>query len=182
MLFVVGVFPAYAARRRRLYGVLSCQSLPARECTLKLHGALCRCLPGETQVQKTAPLEIKKLSQLGDIASDPSRLITQGVGDKYGHWGFQRRQKGAMRLLQFILGAFAAIVCIASPASAQYASQSDRSISVHHRKNLRTSTHQSGSRAFTSPPTEIPRDPRTWVGDPAGRPYVYVPGMASGGQ
>jgi hypothetical protein len=154
----------------------------ARECTLKLHGALCRCLPGETQVQKTAPLEIKKLSQLGDIASDPSRLITQGVGDKYGHWGFQRRQKGAMRLLQFILGAFAAIVCIASPASAQYASQSDRSISVHHRKNLRTSTHQSGSRAFTSPPTEIPRDPRTWVGDPAGRPYVYVPGMASGGQ
>jgi hypothetical protein len=34
-----------------------------------------------------------------------------------------------------------------------------------------------GSPAFASPP----RDPRTWVGDPAGRPYVYIPGMASGG-
>jgi hypothetical protein len=87
-----------------------------------------------------------------------------------------------MRLWLFVLGAFAVIVCIASQASAQYASQSDRSISVHHRKNFRTSAHQSDSRAFTSPPTEIRRDPRTWVGDPAGRPYVYVPGMASGGQ
>jgi hypothetical protein len=79
-----------------------------------------------------------------------------------------------MRLWLFVLGAFAVIVCIASAASAQYASQSDRSI--------RTSAHQSDSRAFTSPPTEIRRDPRTWVGDPAGRPYVYIPGMASGGQ
>ena len=87
-----------------------------------------------------------------------------------------------MRFWLFVLGAFAVIVCIASPASAQFASQSDRSISVHHRKNLRTSARQSDSRAFTSPPTEIRRDPRTWVGDPAGRPYVYVPGMASGGQ
>jgi hypothetical protein len=43
-----------------------------------------------------------------------------------------------MRLWLFVLGAFAVIVCIASPASAQFASQSDRSISVHHRKNLRT--------------------------------------------
>jgi hypothetical protein len=57
-----------------------------------------------------------------------------------------------MRLWLFVLGAFAVIVCIASPASAQFASQSDRSISVHHRKNLRTSARQSDSRAFTSPP------------------------------
>jgi hypothetical protein len=87
-----------------------------------------------------------------------------------------------MRLSPFILGVFTAIVSIAFPASAQYASQSDPSTSLHHGKHLRTSTHQSDSRALTSPPTEIPRDPRTWVGDPAGRPYVYIPGMASGGQ
>ena len=85
-----------------------------------------------------------------------------------------------MRLSLFILGAFAAIVCIASPTLAQYASQSDRSISVHS-KHLRTTTHQSDSRTLASPPAENLRDPRTWVGDPAARPYVYVPGMASGG-
>jgi hypothetical protein len=86
-----------------------------------------------------------------------------------------------MRLWPFILGVSAAIVCIASPASAQHASQRDASMSVHHREHLRTSARQSDSRALVSPPTEIPRDPRTWVGDPAGRPYVYIPGMASGG-
>jgi len=32
-----------------------------------------------------------------------------------------------------------------------------------------------------SPPTENLRDPKSWVGDPASRPYVYVPGQASGG-
>jgi hypothetical protein len=85
-----------------------------------------------------------------------------------------------MKLSLFILGVFAAIVCIASPASAQFASQSDPSI--HHRKHVGISSHQSDPRALASPPTEIPRDPRTWVGDPAGRPYVYVPGQASGGQ
>jgi hypothetical protein len=83
-----------------------------------------------------------------------------------------------MRLSLFIPGVFAAIVCIASPALAQYASRGD---SVHHRQRLRLSSHPSDS-AFTSPPTGNLRDPRTWVGDPAGRPYVYVPGMASGGQ
>ena len=87
-----------------------------------------------------------------------------------------------MRLLLFILGVFAAILCIVSPALAQYGSQSDRSISVHQRKHVRMSTHQSDySRALASPPSENLRDPRTWVGDPAGRPYVYVPGQASGG-
>jgi hypothetical protein len=83
-----------------------------------------------------------------------------------------------MRLLLSIGGAFAAIVCIASAAVAQR----NPTISVHT-KHLRTSTstQQSDFRGLASPPTEIPRDPRTWVGDPAGRPYVYVPGMASGG-
>ena len=83
-----------------------------------------------------------------------------------------------MRLLPFILRAFAVIVCIASPVLAE--AQSDRSIAIHHRKYLRT-TRQNDSRALALPPAENPRDPRTWVGDPAGRPYVYVPGMASGG-
>ena len=79
-----------------------------------------------------------------------------------------------MRFSLFILlGILAAIVWIASPALAQYASQSD---SVHHRQRLRLSSHPSDS-GFTSPP----RDPRSWVCDPAGRPYVYVPGQASGG-
>ena len=86
-----------------------------------------------------------------------------------------------MRLSPFILGVFAAILSIVSPALAQYASQSDRPISVHQRKHVGISTRQSDSRALASPPSENLRDPRTWVGDPAGRPYVYVPGQASGG-
>jgi len=79
-----------------------------------------------------------------------------------------------MKLSLFVLGIFAAIVWITSPALAQYASRSD---TVHHGQRLRSSSPPSDS-ALTSPP----RDPRSWVGDPAGRPYVYVPGMASGGQ
>jgi hypothetical protein len=78
-----------------------------------------------------------------------------------------------MRLSLFILGMFAAIILIASPALAQYASRSDP---IRHGQRPRSSSPPSDS-AFTSPP----RDPRTWVGDPAGRPYVYIPGMASGG-
>jgi len=77
-----------------------------------------------------------------------------------------------MRLFSIFVGAFAAIVCIASPALAQ---------SDHHRKHLRTSTYQSNPPALAAPPTEYVQDPRSWVGDPAGRPYVYIPGMASGG-
>ena len=77
-------------------------------------------------------------------------------------------QEAAMRLLLIIMGAFAAMACIASPALA--------------REHLRTSTHQSNPRALAAPPAEYLRDRRTWVGDPAGRPYVYIPGMASGGQ
>ena len=62
----------------------------------------------------------------------------------------------AMRLLLIIVGAFAAIVCIASPALAQHSSRSDPSI--HHRNRI--SSYQS-ARALASPPTEIPRDPRS---------------------
>jgi hypothetical protein len=91
---------------------------------------------------------------------------------------------------KLIFGAAIAAASLASPALAQYASQSDRSISLHHSKHLSISSHrlvnslgavQSGP-TFAPPPTEIPSNPQSWVGDPAGRPYVYIPGMASGGQ
>jgi hypothetical protein len=48
------------------------------------------------------------------------------------------------------LGAVIAAVSIASPALAQYAFQSDPSISVHHSKYLRMSSHRNGSDAFAS--------------------------------
>ena len=47
-----------------------------------------------------------------------------------------------------ILGVAIAAVSIASPALAQYASQSGPSISVHLGKHHRISSHQSGSRAL----------------------------------
>jgi hypothetical protein len=78
-----------------------------------------------------------------------------------------------MRLSQYILGVFAGIVWIASPALAQNVSRSD-----HHRQHLRVSSDPNDTRDFTSPP----RDPRSWVGDPAGRPYHYDPGFAPNGQ
>ena len=53
-----------------------------------------------------------------------------------------------MRLSLFIPGVFAAIVCIAFPALAQYASQSN---SAHHGRHLRVSSPPSDSLAFTSP-------------------------------
>jgi hypothetical protein len=52
-----------------------------------------------------------------------------------------------MRLSLFILGVFAATIWIASPALAQYASQSERSISVRQRKHVTISIHQSDSSA-----------------------------------
>jgi hypothetical protein len=66
---------------------------------------------------------------------------------------------------KLILSAAIGAVSIASPALAQYASQSDPSISVHHSKNLRISSHQSGSRAFASVPP---------VYDPGGRRYPAI--------
>jgi hypothetical protein len=47
-----------------------------------------------------------------------------------------------------LLGVFAAIPSIGSVCLPP--------ISVHHRKHLRTSAHQSDSRALASPPTETP--------------------------
>ena len=66
---------------------------------------------------------------------------------------------------------------IASPALAQYAVR-EPSTTVHHGKHLRIYN-------YPTPPSDVPSGglgPRSWVGDPAGRLYVYIPGMASGGQ
>jgi hypothetical protein len=77
---------------------------------------------------------------------------------------------------KLIFGAAIAAVSIATPALAQHASQSDPPISAHHRQHLRVSSPPSDSPAFTSPP----RDPRSWVGDPASRPYHYDPEWGGG--
>lgn len=54
-----------------------------------------------------------------------------------------------------ILGVAIAVVSIASPAFAQYASQSGPSISAHHSKHFRISSHRNGSRAFASVPRSV---------------------------
>jgi hypothetical protein len=77
---------------------------------------------------------------------------------------------------KLIFGAAIAAVSIATPALAQHASQSDPPISADHRQHLRVGSPPSDSPAFTSPP----RDPRSWVGDPASRPYHYDPGWGGG--
>ena len=91
---------------------------------------------------------------------------------------------------KLIFGAAIAAASIASPAFAAhrgkptsayqngYVTRNSQGRSVYNFVPVAPSVYDSaGSPAFTS----TPRDPRSWVGDPAGRPYVYVPGMASGG-
>jgi hypothetical protein len=53
---------------------------------------------------------------------------------------------------KLMLGAAIAALGIASPALAQSASQSDPSISAHHSKYLKKSSHRNGSDAFASEP------------------------------
>ena len=53
---------------------------------------------------------------------------------------------------KLMLGAAIAGLSIASPALAQSASQSDPSISAHHSKYLKKSSHRNGSDAFASVP------------------------------
>ena len=84
-----------------------------------------------------------------------------------------------------ILGAAIAAASIATPALAAHKGEP---ISAHQNGYVTRSSQRMGvynfapvSPALASPPTEISRDTRTWVGDPAGRPYVYIPGQASGG-
>jgi hypothetical protein len=90
---------------------------------------------------------------------------------------------------KLIFGAAIAAVSIATPALAAdkckpisahhngYVTRSSQGRGVYNFVPVAPSVYDSGgSPAFTS----TPRDPRSWVGDPAGRPYVYVPGMAEG--
>ena len=74
---------------------------------------------------------------------------------------------------KLIFGAAIAAASIATPALAAYKS---KPISAHQNGYVTPSSPRSGVYDFVSPP----RDPRSWVGDPAGRPYVDVPGSAEG--
>ena len=86
----------------------------------------------------------------------------------------------------------AAVIAVAGITTPALAAHNGKPTSSHHHTGYVTRSSQGSSiydfvsaprsfqpsdPAFTSPP----RDPRSWVGDPAGRPYVYVPGQASGG-
>lgn len=75
---------------------------------------------------------------------------------------------------KLIFGA-AVAASVASPALAQYVAHHS-SISAHHEKHLRIYD-------FASPPSvDTPSlGPRSWVGDPAGRPYHYDPEYAPNG-
>jgi len=70
---------------------------------------------------------------------------------------------------KLMLGAVIAAVSIASPAVAQYASQSDP-ISAHHSKYLKKSSHRNGADAFASEPRGA---------DPGAKPYHYGGGSGS---
>jgi hypothetical protein len=83
---------------------------------------------------------------------------------------------------KLIFGAAIAAVSIASPALAAH---KGKPISAYQNGYVTRSQGRGvynfapvapSVPAFTSPP----RDPRSWVGDPASRPYVYVPGSAEG--
>jgi hypothetical protein len=71
---------------------------------------------------------------------------------------------------KLMLGAVIAAVSIASPALAQYASQSDPSISAHHSKYLKKSSQRNGADAFASEPRGA---------DPGAKPYHYGGGSGS---
>jgi hypothetical protein len=69
-----------------------------------------------------------------------------------------------------ILGAAIAAASTATPALAAH---KGKPISAHQNGYVARSSQGSGAYNFDSPPS---------VYDPGARPYVYVPGMASGGQ
>jgi hypothetical protein len=75
---------------------------------------------------------------------------------------------------------FAAAIASASIATPALAAHKTTHISAHPNGFI-TQGRSVYNFVPASPPTENLRDPRTWVGDPASRPYVYVPGQASGG-
>jgi len=95
--------------------------------------------------------------------------------------GIPTRGEGIMTNLSKLI--FAAAIAAASIASPALAAHKGKLISAHQNGYVTRSSQERGVYNFVpaSPPTENLRDPRTWVGDPASRPYVYIPGMAEGG-
>jgi hypothetical protein len=70
---------------------------------------------------------------------------------------------------KLMLGAAIVALSIASPALAQSASQSDPSISTHHSKHLKKSSHRNGSDAFASEPrggADLVAKPYRWGVNP----------------
>jgi len=66
---------------------------------------------------------------------------------------------------KLMFGAAIAALSIASPTFAQSASQSDPSISAHHSKYFKKSSHRNGTDAFASEPragTDLGAKPYRW--------------------
>jgi len=87
---------------------------------------------------------------------------------------------------KLIFGAAIAAASIATPA---FAAQKGKPISTHHNGYVTRSSQGRGVYNFVPVAPSVydsggspayPRDPKSWVGDPASRPYVYVPGSAEG--
>jgi hypothetical protein len=76
---------------------------------------------------------------------------------------------------KLIFGAAIAAASIATPALAAH---KGKPISAHQNGYVTRSSQGSGVYDFAPSLT----DPRTWVGDPAGRPYHYDPEFAPNGQ
>jgi hypothetical protein len=86
---------------------------------------------------------------------------------------FIAEKKIMANVSKLIFGAAIAAASIATPALAAH---KGKPISTYHNGYVTRSSQGGGVYDFVSPPT----DRRSWVGDPAGRPYVYVPGSAEG--
>ena len=80
---------------------------------------------------------------------------------------------------------FGVAIAAASMASPALAAHRGKPISAYQNGYVTRGSQGRGVYNFVpaSPSTENQnfRDPRSWVGDPASRPYVYIPGMGSGG-
>ena len=90
------------------------------------------------------------------------------------------------KVSKVILAAAIAAVGIATPA---FAAHKGKPISAAHNGYVTRSSQGRGVYNFVPVAPSVydsggspayPRDPRSWVGDPASRPYVYVPGSFEG--
>jgi hypothetical protein len=83
------------------------------------------------------------------------------------------------KVSKLIFGAAITAVSIATPALAAHRGSA---VYAHQSGYVTRSSQGSGLYDFVPVPTSPPRDPRSWVGDPAGRPYHYDPEFAPNGQ